>query len=99
MHGAIVGGLTAVVALGMALTYRTNRIINFAHADLGTTPLVLSAMLTTAWGWPWLAATGTGVVAALTAQNTHGVTGVHGVPPPLQAGLRAGLLKLKRVPS
>ncbi|MCD6732173.1 MAG: bifunctional hydroxymethylpyrimidine kinase/phosphomethylpyrimidine kinase [Burkholderiaceae bacterium] len=29
-----------------------------------------------------LGAYGTGVVAALTAQNTQGVTGVHGVPPP-----------------
>jgi len=29
-----------------------------------------------------LGAYGTGVVAALTAQNTQGVAGVHGVPPP-----------------
>jgi branched-chain amino acid transport system permease protein len=54
VHGVLVGGLTALVALGMALTYRSNRILNFAQADLGFLPVVLMAMLTTVWGWPWL---------------------------------------------
>ncbi len=65
VHGMLVGGLTSLVALGMALTYRSNRVLNFAHADLGTTPLVLAAMLSTVWGWPWLAATGIGLVGSL----------------------------------
>ena len=35
VHGMIIGGLTALIALGMALIYRSNRILNFAQADLG----------------------------------------------------------------
>ena len=35
VHGMLVGGLTALIALGMALIYRTNRVLNFAQADLG----------------------------------------------------------------
>jgi branched-chain amino acid transport system permease protein len=64
VHGLLVGGLTALIALGMALTYRSNRILNFAHGDLGFLPVVLMAMLTTVWGWPWAVA---GVVAVLSA--------------------------------
>ena len=33
--GVVVGMLTALVALGMALIYRANRILNFAQGDLG----------------------------------------------------------------
>src|SRR3546814_18391252 len=35
VRGAIVGGATALLALGMALIYRSNRIVNFAQGDLG----------------------------------------------------------------
>ena len=49
-------GLTALVALGMALVYRANRILNFAQADLGTLPVVLVLMLITAWGWSYFVA-------------------------------------------
>jgi branched-chain amino acid transport system permease protein len=65
VQGLIVGGLTSLVALGMALTYRSNRILNFAHADMGTTPLVLSALLVAEWHWPWLVAVLVGCAAAL----------------------------------
>lgn len=65
LRGVLVGGLTALIALGMALTYRSNRILNFAHGDLGTTPVVLVFLLRTVWGWNYLVATGAGIVAAL----------------------------------
>jgi branched-chain amino acid transport system permease protein len=65
VHGMIIGGLTALIALGMALIYRTNRVLNFAQADLGVLPVVFMAMLTTAWGWPWLVAAPVSVLAAL----------------------------------
>ena len=65
VHGLLVGGLSALVALGMALTYLSNRILNFAHADLGFVPVVLMAMLTTVWGWPWAVAAVVGLLAAL----------------------------------
>lgn len=65
LRGLIVGALTGLIAVGMALTYRSNRIVNFAHADLGTTPVVLVFLLRSVWGWPYVLATGAGVVAAV----------------------------------
>jgi branched-chain amino acid transport system permease protein len=65
VKGAILGGLTALIALGMALTYRSNRIVNFAQGDLGTAPVVLVLMLLTAWNWPYLVSLGVGLVAAV----------------------------------
>lgn len=65
VYGLVVGGPTALIALGMALTYRSNRIINFAHADTGTMPVVLVFLLHTVWGWPFAVATGAGVLAAV----------------------------------
>lgn len=65
VRGLIVGGPTALIALGMALTYRSNRIINFAHADTGTAPVVLTYLLHTAWGWPFLLSAGAGLAGAV----------------------------------
>jgi branched-chain amino acid transport system permease protein len=64
IRGAVFGGLTALLALGMALVYRANRIVNFAQADLGFAPVVLVVMLLGAWHWPYLLAAATGCVAA-----------------------------------
>src|SRR5688500_4113188 len=33
VYGAVVGGLTSLIAFGIALVYRANRIINFAAGD------------------------------------------------------------------
>jgi branched-chain amino acid transport system permease protein len=65
VHGVLVGGLTALIALGMALIYRSNRILNFAQGDLGLLPVVFMAMLTTVWGWPWLVAAPIALLSAL----------------------------------
>src|SRR4029077_18190159 len=65
VRGVLIGLLTALIALGMALTYRSNRFINFAQADMGTIPVVLIVMLMTAWGWPYLVAVPVGILAAL----------------------------------
>jgi branched-chain amino acid transport system permease protein len=43
--GVVLGLLAALVALGMALVYRANRILNFAQGDLGTVPTVLAVGL------------------------------------------------------
>ena len=50
VNGLISGLLTALIALGMALTYRSNRFVNFAQGDLGSAPVVLMVMLMSAWG-------------------------------------------------
>ncbi len=65
VRGVVIGGLTALVALGMALIHRSNRILNFAQADLGGVPAVLVLMLMTAWGWSYWLAVPAGLVAAL----------------------------------
>ncbi len=64
LRGVIVGGLTALIALGMALVYRANRVINFAQADLGFAPAVLAYLLLDEVGVPWPLAVAVGFVTA-----------------------------------
>ncbi|HEX5947104.1 MAG TPA: hypothetical protein VFY82_12535, partial [Acidimicrobiales bacterium] len=65
VRGVVVGGLTALVALGMALVYRANRIINFAQADLGLAPTILTFLLLTESGVPYPLAVLAGLAAAI----------------------------------
>lgn len=65
VRGAVVGGLTALIALGMALIHRSNRILNFAQADLGGVSTVLVVLLMSAWGWSYAVALPVGLLAAL----------------------------------
>ncbi|HUW01455.1 MAG TPA: ABC transporter permease [Acidimicrobiales bacterium] len=64
IRGAIVGLATSLLALGMALIYRSNRIINFAQGDLGAAPAVLVFLLLTEWGWPYPLAVLAGAASA-----------------------------------
>lgn len=64
VRGVVVGGVTALIALGMALIYRSNRIVNFAQGDLGAAPAVLVFVLLTEWGWPYPLAVASGAAAA-----------------------------------
>ena len=64
VRGALVGAVTALIALGMALIYRSNRIVNFAQGDLGAAPAVLVFLLLTEWGWPYPIAVAAGALAA-----------------------------------
>jgi ABC-type branched-subunit amino acid transport system permease subunit len=69
LNGALVGGRIALIALGIALIYRANRIVNFAQGDLGAVPATLGVMLVVAWGWSyWL-----GLIAGLGAALVLGV--------------------------
>ncbi len=45
VQGVILGALTAMMSLGVALVYRANRVINFAQADLGAVPAVLAVSM------------------------------------------------------
>jgi branched-chain amino acid transport system permease protein len=65
LFGAVLGLLTALVAVGMALVYRANRIINFAQGDLGMAPSLLAANLIVFTGVPWVVGLATGLVAAV----------------------------------
>ena len=64
VRGAIVGSVTALVALGMALIYRTNRIVNFAQGDLGAAPAVLVYLLLTELDVPYPLAVAAGALVA-----------------------------------
>ncbi len=63
--GLVLGLLAGLVALGMALVYRSNHILNFAQADLGALPTVLVVCLVAFSGLNYFLALGIGLVAAL----------------------------------
>lgn len=55
LNGALVGGRIALIALGIALVYRANRVVNFAQGDLGSVPATLAVTLILAWSFNyWL---------------------------------------------
>src|SRR4051812_2667147 len=65
LGGTIEGFLIALVALGIAIVYRANRIVNFSAADLGGTPAILALLLYSSWGWNVYVATASGLVSAI----------------------------------
>ena len=65
LNGAIGGGRIALIALGIALVYRANRVVNFAQGDLGAVPAVLGVMLVVAWGWSYWAGLFIGLLASI----------------------------------
>jgi len=65
IRGVILGLLTALLAVGMALVYRANRVVNFAQADLGFVPASLAVGLIVFSGLPYLFGFGVGMAAAV----------------------------------
>ena len=66
VQGALVGGLTSFLALGIALVYRADRIVNFAAGDLGIVPATLAILLTiSSAGFGWWPALFVGLAAAV----------------------------------
>ena len=63
--GIILGLLNALVAVGMALVYRSNRILNFAQGDLGSVPTVLAVNLIVFSSVPYFVGLLTGLVGAV----------------------------------
>ncbi len=64
VQGLTLGMLTALLAVGMALIYRANRIINFAQGDLGLVPTALAVDLIVFSGLNYVLALVLGLVAA-----------------------------------
>ncbi len=69
LSGTILGLLGSLAAVGLALIWRANRVINFAQGDLGVFPATLTVLLITLAGVPWLV----GLVAGLGAAVLLGV--------------------------
>jgi ABC-type branched-subunit amino acid transport system permease subunit len=65
IQGTVIGGLTALIAFGIALIYRANRIVNFAQGDLGGVPASLAVLLIVGPGLPYALALPIGLVAAV----------------------------------
>src|SRR5258708_3311647 len=65
VFGAILGLLYAVLAFGLILVYRANRIINFAQASIGAAPAVLAVLLIKVDHVPYLVAFGIAIVTAI----------------------------------
>ena len=65
LSGLILGVLGALSAVGLALVWRANRVINFAQGDMGTLPATLAVLLVTLAGLPWLVGVTIGLLAAL----------------------------------
>lgn len=65
VQGVVIGGLTALIAFGIALIYRANRIVNFAQGDLGAVPASLAVLLIVGPGLPYLIALPIGLIAAV----------------------------------
>jgi branched-chain amino acid transport system permease protein len=63
--GVVLGLLNASLALGMALIYRANRILNFAQADLGAAPTVLAVGLIAFSSLSWIVSAFLGLASAL----------------------------------
>jgi ABC-type branched-subunit amino acid transport system ATPase component/ABC-type branched-subunit amino acid transport system permease subunit len=66
LRGALFGTATGLLAVGLVLTYRTTRIINFSYGAMGSIGGGLAAALSVGKGWNWglaaLAGIATGAV-------------------------------------
>ncbi|MEA3020526.1 MAG: hypothetical protein QOI47_2050 [Actinomycetota bacterium] len=59
--GAITGMTYGILAVGLVLVYRSSRVINFAHGEIGATGAAVCALLVVRWHTPyWI-----GLIAAL----------------------------------
>ncbi|MEX0875791.1 MAG: ABC transporter permease [Actinomycetota bacterium] len=65
LQGLVVGLLYSLIAIGLVLVYRTNRIINFAQGELGAFAAVLAAELFTVHHVPYVFAVLAGLGAAI----------------------------------
>lgn len=65
LQGVVFGTITGLLAVGLVLIYRTNRIINFAYAAMGGVGGVLTVQLFNEAGLPYVAAVAIGVVVGL----------------------------------
>src|SRR4051812_41662992 len=65
LNGVIVGSLYALIAIGIILVYRANRIINFAQASLGSVPAVAGLLLMSRKDLPYMVGIAIVVVGSL----------------------------------
>ncbi|HET9689644.1 MAG TPA: ABC transporter permease [Acidimicrobiales bacterium] len=64
-YGVIFGLLYALLAFGIILIYRANRIINFAQAEMGSVAALLGVLLIKLHHWPYLGGLAVAVIAGM----------------------------------
>ncbi len=65
VNGVLVGGRVALIALGIALVYRANRVVNFAQGDLGAVPASLAVLLIVSTGLNYILGFTIGLATAI----------------------------------
>ena len=65
VKGLVVGGLDALVAMGLVLIYRSARIINFSQQVMGGLAAAVAVLLVEGKGWSYWVAVPLGLVAAI----------------------------------
>ncbi len=63
MQGGLFGSIVGLQALGLVLTYRSDRIINFAYGSMGGVGGTIAVMLYLGQHWDWPASVAAGLVA------------------------------------
>jgi len=63
LQGMEFGAINGLAAIGLVLTYRSSRIINFSYGAMGGLAASISVMLTLGHHWNWFAALGCGLLA------------------------------------
>ncbi len=67
LKGALFGSATGLLAVGLVLTYRTTRIINFSYGAMGSLGGGLAAALAEGKGWNWGQAAFVGIATGVAA--------------------------------
>lgn len=63
-YGLVFGSVSALLAIGLILVYRSSRVVNFAQAGFGAASVMLYLLLTSTWHWNWWLAVAASVGAA-----------------------------------
>jgi len=53
LYGVLYGSLNGLLAMGLVLTFRVTRAINFSYGAMGGLPAGIAASLYISHGWPW----------------------------------------------
>jgi ABC-type branched-subunit amino acid transport system ATPase component/ABC-type branched-subunit amino acid transport system permease subunit len=70
--GAITGMTYGILAVGLVLVYRSNKVVNFAHGEIGAFGAAVCGVLVVKWGVPyWLALLAALAVSALIGAGTE----------------------------
>ncbi|HLF41174.1 MAG TPA: ABC transporter permease [Acidimicrobiia bacterium] len=65
LTGVVLGTATGLLAIGLILVYRTNRIVNFAYGSLGGVGGIVAVNLYKTWGWNYFVAMAAGIVTGM----------------------------------